>query len=103
MQNKCEQLQCSATNCAYNKSYECRAGAIKVGGYEADTTKETYCDSFISQKNSELTNSVDRGCTEPNDIKCEAHKCKYNENERCTADSVKINRDDTSCETFIKR
>lgn len=103
LRSGCDKLQCSAVNCTYNESYECRAGAIKVGGREAVTTDETYCDSFVDQKDGGLTNSVENGCTNPNNIKCEALKCKYNESERCVADNVKINKDNTSCQTFIKR
>ncbi|WP_416906722.1 DUF1540 domain-containing protein [Paraclostridium sordellii] len=34
---------------------------------------------------------------------CEAKNCKYNDSGACKAESVKINMDDASCETFISR
>lgn len=98
----CDSLECSATNCTYNENYLCKAGAIKVGGREAVTTDQTYCDSFIDAKNGEFTNNVGNECTKTETIKCEAYKCRYNENEHCTAENVKINKNDTSCQTFIK-
>ena len=41
-------LNCLVTNCAYNKSGYCHASHIKIEGYDATVTPETYCESFIS-------------------------------------------------------
>ncbi|MDZ4910828.1 DUF1540 domain-containing protein [Clostridium perfringens] len=96
-------LKCNATNCVHNESSECRAGAINVAGREAITTSETGCSSFVDRSNSGFTNSADRGSTKPQNIKCEASNCKYNENLLCTADDVRINANDASCETFVQK
>ena len=101
MQN--ENLKCNATNCAHNESHECRAGAINVAGREAITTSETVCSSFVDRANSGFTNSADGGYTKPQNIKCEARNCKYNENLLCKADDVRINANDASCETFVQK
>lgn len=36
-------LRCCANNCIHNEFYECRAGAIVVGGHKATSTKGTFC------------------------------------------------------------
>lgn len=95
-------LKCNATNCVHNESHECRAGAINVAGREAVTTSETGCSTFVDEANGGFTNSADGGYTKPQNIKCEARNCKYNENLLCTADDVRINANDASCETFIQ-
>jgi len=51
-----------------------------------------------------MTNSADSSkqvC--PNDIHCEATKCKYNESELCKAENVHINANNASCETFVSK
>ena len=94
-------LKCSAEDCAYNHSLECKAGGIKVGGRQATSTSETVCASYVNRANNSFINATDNGYTTPSDIKCEADNCKYNKNLLCTAESVKINASDASCATFI--
>lgn len=100
MQNS--NLRCNAKNCAYNQYSECRAGAIKVGGSQAVSTEDTFCSSFMDKSLAGFTNSLDNGYTAPENIKCEARNCKYNESKACKAQDVKINENDASCETFIQ-
>lgn len=96
-------LKCNATNCAHNENCQCRAGAIEVEGREAFMTSDTYCASFVDRVNSGFTNCEDCGRTKPENIKCEARNCKYNENLYCMADYVRINENDTSCQTFVQK
>ncbi|SCH05279.1 MULTISPECIES: DUF1540 domain-containing protein [unclassified Romboutsia] len=96
-------LNCSATNCGYNNSGNCYAGKINVDGKSATTTSNTYCSTFVSGHNSSFTNSTNCNCTKPDDIKCDAVNCTYNDNKYCKAESVKINAHDASCETFMPR
>ena len=49
-------LHCSATNCAFNKTGGCYASQIKVEGYDAAITPETYCDTFRDKDNFNMTN-----------------------------------------------
>lgn len=98
-----DDLKCNATNCAHNENHECMAGQILVVGSEANSTEDTYCGTFVDKEESGFTNVENNGYTSPQNIKCEAYKCKYNENLNCTADYVKINEDDASCETFIEK
>ncbi|MCR1954763.1 DUF1540 domain-containing protein [Clostridioides mangenotii] len=99
-----ENLDCAATNCVYNSSQLCYAGNIKVDGRQAMSTDGTYCASFEDREKSGMTNSADSSKqVNPNDIHCEATKCKYNESELCKAESVHINANDASCETFVSK
>ena len=49
-------LNCQAYNCAYNKNNYCYASHIKVEGYEAAITPETYCDSFKNKSSFSFSN-----------------------------------------------
>ena len=95
-------LRCCANNCIHNEFYECRAGAIVVGGHKATSTKGTFCESFVDKGESILTDFVDGGYTSTDNIKCEACNCKYNQRKNCVADVMEINKDDASCDTFIQ-
>jgi len=69
-----------------------------------NSTDGTYCASFEDREKSGMTNSADSSkqvC--PNDIHCEATKCKYNESELCKAENVHINANNASCETFVSK
>ena len=94
-------LGCSAINCVYNTSGECYSESIKVDGRQATTTSHTCCSTFRDQDTCGFTNSADEcDCVKTSNIDCKACNCKYNENENCTAPSVKINSVNASCETF---
>lgn len=94
-------LNCDATNCAYNTSGSCYAGNIKVDGMQATTTGNTYCASFEDKYTSGITSrSNDCNCVDTDNIHCEAVKCKHNQNELCKAEKVHINSGNASCETF---
>nr|UWI48973.1 DUF1540 domain-containing protein [Clostridioides difficile] len=94
-------LNCDATNCAYNTSGCCYAGSIKVDGMQATTTGNTYCASFEDKYTSGITSrSNDTNQVDTDNIHCEAVKCKYNKNELCKAEKVHINSGNASCETF---
>ncbi|MEG0857889.1 MAG: DUF1540 domain-containing protein, partial [Terrisporobacter sp.] len=93
-------LKCSATNCAFNQSSECRAGAINIRGAQAVTTAGTGCSSYVDRSSNSFTNCADCGCTDPSNIRCEACNCTYNENKNCTADNVRIDAYKACCDTF---
>lgn len=93
-------LKCSATECAHNRDYECKAGAIHVSGLGAVSVEGTTCTSFVSRDNSSLVNSSGNSTTTPCDIKCEAHNCKYNENKECHAEDVQIDAYNACCDSF---
>ena len=98
-----ENLKCSATNCTFNKNLECSAGAIYISGIQADKSEQTTCSSYVDKISNSLISGVSLERTHPNNIRCEAYKCKYNRSENCTADNVKINAYKSSCDTFISQ
>ena len=115
-------LKCNATNCAHNRNYECKAGTIHVSGRGAVAIEGTSCTSFVNQDSSSIVNSLAGDVrekesffnssnnsfvnsdghltTEPCNIKCEAHNCKYNENKECNAEYVQIDAVNAYCDSF---
>lgn len=94
-------LNCQAYNCAYNKNCNCFASHIKVEGYEAAVTPETYCDSFKDKSSFTFSNYSEKSnLTSTQDISCSATNCTYNINGACNASHVDINFENASCETF---
>ncbi|GAA0104609.1 DUF1540 domain-containing protein [Paraclostridium sordellii] len=97
-------ISCSATSCTYNNSGGCFASGIQINGTSANTTCETNCGTYQDKASSSFTNSVHEcDCAKINSISCAAKNCKYNDSGACKAESVKINMDDASCDTFISK
>ena len=115
-------LKCNATNCAHNRNYECKAGTIHVSGRGAVAIEGTSCtsyvdkdsssivnslagdvrekESFFNSSNNSFVNSSGQSTTQPSDIRCEAHNCKYNENKACYAENVQIDQVNAYCNSF---
>lgn len=94
-------LNCQANNCAFNKSGNCYAAHIKVEGFEASITPETYCDTFRNNSAFSISNySGETIITNTQDISCSAKNCTYNVHGACNATHVDINFENASCETF---
>lgn len=94
-------LNCLANNCAFNKSGNCYAAHIKVEGFEASITPETYCDTFRNSSAFSISNYSGETCiTNTQDISCSAKNCTYNIHGACNATHVDINFENASCETF---
>lgn len=97
-------ISCSASSCTYNKVGACYASGIKVDGKSADTTCETTCSTYENKESSSFSNSVqDSTVAQTSSISCAATNCKYNHSGDCNADSIHINMDDASCETFVTK
>lgn len=97
-------ITCSASSCIYNNAEECHASGIKVYGMSADTTKETTCSTYHEKDPNSFSNSVQEPTvTQTSSISCAATSCKYNDSGDCNAESIHINRNDASCETFVTR
>lgn len=98
-------LECSVNNCIYNEEPYCCKGDIMVGGKEAKNTSETRCESFKERTRDCGCNSVGHK-SENIDIDCEAVKCIYNENCKCSANRIGIvggnakESKDTQCASF---
>jgi len=100
-------LRCQRLDCIHNnKEEKCFAQTIDVVGKNAQTTAGTTCNSYApagGSQNYEFANEFMDGYTMPSgtqNIKCAAENCTYNYNTACTAESVEINYQDASCETF---
>lgn len=94
-------LNCSANNCAFNKSGNCYASHIKIEGYDAAVTPETYCDTFRNNAGFNMSNySGNLDLTTTQNISCSANHCIYNVSGGCSSNSVDINYENATCETF---
>lgn len=82
-------LDCSVTGCVYNEDKCCCKGDIKVEGREAEKTNETCCGSFKERGENQSTDVAKRISKEI-DVACEACKCVFNEDKKCSADHIGI-------------
>ncbi|MCI8891652.1 MAG: DUF1540 domain-containing protein [Eubacterium sp.] len=101
-------LECSVTNCRYNKEHGCIRENISVGGAGASSTSETCCDSFEERRGDSFMNSVKEPSERVN-IRCEAKKCVHNDDCSCQADGIDVGGsnacrcEQTACGTFCRK
>ncbi len=96
-------LICKATNCVHNSNCECMAGVISIRGGQATDVKETSCATFVIEGGYGLdnfSNYYDKSKTMPENIRCSAVNCRYNEERQCYAGNVQILAANSSCGTF---
>lgn len=104
------ELRCGAENCVYNFDRLCGKGEICVGGKHAGQSDDTCCESFACHRDgmSSFTSSISHP-SETISIDCEAEKCIYNHEYKCTANHVDIRGiaakgcRETSCGTFREK
>lgn len=97
-------LNCLDHNCAFNKCNNCYASHIKIEGFDAAITPETYCDTFRDGSSFNLSNySGETSLTSTQNISCSANNCRYNISGGCSASHVEISLENASCETFIAK
>ena len=103
-------LKCVAANCTYNKDNLCAKGDICVGGKHADCIDQTCCESFLCKK--EGFDAFVSSISHPSrtiSIDCEAEKCVYNDNFKCSAPHIDRRGSDasecenTACATFYEK
>lgn len=98
-------LECSVKNCVHNADNCCCKAAIAVDGSKAKSAEQTCCASFDENKGGRFTNLFKTPETRL-DIACDAVKCIYNEEHRCSAERIDISGDgacdcaETRCSTF---
>ena len=98
-------LDCAVTNCLYNSDKCCCKGDIKVQGQAAEKVSETCCGSFVERKENVGKNTVAQPSRQI-DVACEACKCEFNEDSKCTAQHIGIAGHDackcseTECASF---
>lgn len=97
-------VKCLSTNCTFNNSGVCNASVIKIEGFDANVTPETYCKTFIdSSSSSKLTSSIIDNPTESKNIICTASNCMYNFIGSCKSCDIQVNALNNTCETFKMR
>jgi len=82
-------LDCSVTGCVYNADHCCHKGHIKVEGTEAERTEETSCGSFKERTEDGVVNAAG-GNTKEIDVACDACRCVFNEEKKCSAEHIGI-------------
>lgn len=101
------ELKCAVDNCTYNRDRLCCKGDILVGGKNARKEEDTCCESFQQRKGSAAANSMNPAKTIS--IDCQAVKCVYNTDYKCSAEHVDIRGcgacdcGETNCATFRER
>lgn len=99
-------LHCTVDECAHYCDNRCCIGGIEVVGSQACSCGETLCASF-DQKTGGASEDVAPAYTAS--IGCDATHCLYNDNTRCTAESITIEGCDSStsegtrCGSFMRR
>lgn len=103
-------LNCTVSNCYYNKEKLCCLDSINVEGNTAEVSDGTACGSFREKVDGNFTSSCKcEGSPEKKaSIDCQAEKCTYNDSCKCTAGSIEIKGNDaascmdTKCASFCK-
>jgi len=103
-------LRCNSLDCAYNdKGGRCFARNISIDGRSAQATSETTCATYTPEPSGFINTEFARdfmdlgaakAATDAPSISCDAMRCRFNTNQKCTAANVEINSNDASCETF---
>ena len=101
-------LTCGVCNCTYNKDHCCCKGDIMVGGKHSCDCEDTCCESFHKRSGDSFTSAVSHPSQQIS-IDCEAVKCIYNTDYRCSAEHVDIKGNhagtsgETLCATFREK
>ncbi len=85
-------LDCSVRSCYYNHDNQCSLDRIHVEGRQADDSEGTACGSFRLKDTDGFTNACECGRSPKDKLKveCEAVKCYFNEDCKCTAEHIGI-------------
>lgn len=96
-------INCLSTNCTFNGSGTCTCALVKIEGFDACITPETYCKSFIENNNTNFNNSTSNYDTSEQTILCSANNCMFNFAGSCKSSNIQVNHANNTCETFKKR
>ena len=87
-------LNCEVDTCYYNKSRRCCRDEIQVEGKDAMSRNATACGSFRDSKTDKYSSSTSCHCEDGPEttlgVDCEAVKCIFNEEGRCSAEHIGI-------------
>lgn len=115
-------LSCNALSCVNYTGGFCAAATIHIIGNDANNSKETHCNTFAERgvlnafagmTNTNISGELRQLITMEEyaltpQILCEAERCRYNVNRRCSASNIQIIGEEagttveTQCETFRK-
>lgn len=86
--------QCNVTNCTYNQSQQCTAGAIDVSFMDKLAQCYTYTEQPV------LSKQVRKGVGDVS--QCDVIDCNYNEGQRCIAKTIAVTYQDdiAQCATY---
>lgn len=102
------ELRCTVDSCLYNKRECCCRGDIKVDGDGASRTEDTCCSSFEERKGESYTSATEHP-SKTIDVACDVTNCVYNEDCKCSANSIGISGGnackctETECASFRNR
>ena len=82
-------LGCNVNSCTHNEDNCCCLNSIHVQGNSAEKCDDTCCGSFYEAKKDTTKNSAETP-KETLSISCEATKCVFNDNKKCSADHISI-------------
>lgn len=98
-------LKCSAQTCMYNEDRYCCKGDIMVEGRDAREPSGTCCASFRERSEDRIMNAMEHP-SKNIEVDCEAVKCTFNKECKCTAREIGIagshasHYQDTECSSF---
>lgn len=102
-------VSCGVSSCANNKSGDCFAGVISVGGQNAVRNEQTCCGSYISSTAYSNFGNFTSQNSETDYIACDANTCKHNASNQCTLSNINVgasnaasNYYETECLSFEK-
>ncbi len=109
MEQFSKMIKCKCKNCYYNKKEQgaCFSPKIYVEGLYSKSRLGTFCSSFKTPKESEMSccNLNIREETKTT-VNCSANYCKWYKQTKCTKDALEISdetaryRSETQCESF---
>lgn len=96
-------LQCNVIPCSYNRTGRCCRPSIRVNGETAHISSDTSCHSFAERTQNQMTSSISyRTPNESLSVDCDAHRCIYNQEKKCSAEAISITHgySGTECSSF---
>ena len=103
-------INCNAVNCSHNKDMVCYSNRINIVGKNSTKNDNTCCGSFLESKTyGALTNNIFEEGNACDCLVCNVEKCKYNDNQLCSLDSIYVSGNganlytETCCESFCEK
>ncbi len=105
-------VNCSVSDCSYNRGKKCKRSGIGVFKDSYYDTNDTVCGNFKPSDRSNLLNEISTEFMNypATRVKCSADSCKHNSEMKCTAKSLDIASlssrtlagSETFCSSFVE-